>query len=403
MTDPIVIVGNGIAAVSAAEAFRENDRGTPIIILSGEPYYAYYRMWLSSLIGETLDLGKLYIHKPEWYAELNIDVWLNHKAVSIDAENRTVTTENGKTIKYSKLLLANGSSPFVPPVAGKDLKGVFSIRSLDDVKKLNEYISDNERGVVVGGGVLGLEVAWSLANKGKKVSVIEGSPYILSKQVDETASHLLMALGEKAGINFVTNGKLVEVVGEDNNVASIKLEDKTIPAEFVVFSTGVRPNVDLVKDAPIKVGRGVQVDEYMQTSVEDICAAGDIAEYKGQVYGIWPVAREQGKTAGLNMAGKRTPYNEVVPSNYLKVFGIELYSVGDLCKDGKPFDSIKKLDKENNIYSIVFIRESKPVGAVLFGDTKPAMKISKAIKANLEIPEEIIKGNDFEGLLAMLQ
>ncbi|WP_213996062.1 NAD(P)/FAD-dependent oxidoreductase [Tepidanaerobacter syntrophicus] len=403
MTDPVVIIGNGIAAVSAAEAFRENDRGTPVIILSGEPYYAYYRMWLSSLLGEPLDLDKLYIHKPEWYAELNIDVWLNCKADSLDTENCTVLSDNGKTIKYSKLLLANGSSPFIPPVAGNDLTGVFSIRSLDDVKKVNEYISDKENGIVVGGGVLGLEVAWSLANKGKKVSVIEGSPYILSKQVDETASHLLMALGEKAGINFVTNGKLTEIIGENGKVTSIQLEGKTMPAEFVVFSTGVRSNISLVKNTPIKVGRGVQVNEYMQTSVENVYAAGDIAEYKGQVYGIWPVAREQGKTAGLNMAGKQVHYNEVVPSNYLKVFGVELYSVGDLCKDGKPFDSIKKLDKENNKYSIIFIRDSKPVGAVLFGDTKPAMKISKAIKSNLEIPEEIIRNSDFEGLLAMLQ
>ncbi len=140
----------------------------------------------------------------------------------------------------------------------------------------------------------------------------------------------------------------------------------------------------------------------MQTSVENIFAAGDIAEYKGQVYGIWPVAREQGKTAGFNLAGKQIPYNEVIPSNYLKVFGVEIYSVGDLCKDDSSCSTIKKFDKEDNIYSVVFLRNNIPVGAVLFGDTKPAMKISKALKSGIQIPDEIIQKNSFEEFLKVL-
>jgi nitrite reductase (NADH) large subunit len=200
--DSIVIIGNGISGLSAAEAFREHDKDTPVIILSDESYYAYYRMWLSGLVGETPDLDKLYIRKPEWYRDLNIDVRLNCKVIGIDTQKQSVILDGGKTIVFSKLLLANGSSPFIPPVPGVNLAGVFSIRSLDDVHILNDFITDKTQGAVIGGGLLGLEMAWSLAKIGKRVTVLEGAPYILFKQLDKTASELLTALGKKAGINF---------------------------------------------------------------------------------------------------------------------------------------------------------------------------------------------------------
>ena len=400
--DPIVIIGNGIAAISAVEALREYDKDTPVIIFSDESYYAYYRMWLSGLVGETPDLDKLYVRKLEWYRDLNIDVRLNCKVVGIDTQKQSVILDDGTVIVFSKLLLANGSSPFIPPVPGTDLTGVFSIRSLDDVINFNNFISDKTEGTVIGGGLLGLEMAWSLVKKGIKVNVVEGSPYILSKQLDKTASKLLTTLGEKEGINFVTQARLSQILGNEQ-VTSIQLNDgKTIPSEFVVLSTGVRSNTSLVKDTSIQTGRGINVDEYMQTSAQNIYAAGDIAEYKGQVYGIWPVAREQGKTAGLNMAGKNIPYNEVIPSNYLKVFDVEIYSVGDLCKDDKSCTIISNINEENNVYRVVFLKDNTPVGAILFGDTKPAMKISKAIKSGVIISDKIIKSGDFEGFMKVI-
>lgn len=397
--DSIVIIGNGISGLSAAEAFREHDKDTPVIILSDESYYAYYRMWLSGLVGQTPDLDKLYIRKPEWYRDLNIDVQLNCKVIGIDTQKQSVILDDGKTVVFSKLLIANGSRPFIPPIPGKNLTGVFSIRSLDDINIFNDFITDKTHGTIIGGGLLGLEIAWSLAKKGREVYVIEGAPYILFKQLDKTASELLTSLGKKAGISFVIQGQLSQIVGNEQ-VTSIQLSDgQTIPAEFVVFSTGVRSNIDLVKDTSIQTGRGIQVDEYMQTSAQNIYAAGDIAEYKEQVYGIWPVAREQGKTAGLNMAAKKTSYNEVIPSNYLKVFDVEIYSVGDLCKDDRPCIIINSFDQENNVYRAVFLRDNVPVGAILFGDTKPAMKISKAIKSGVKISDKIVKSGVFEGFL----
>ncbi|MCG1011000.1 NAD(P)/FAD-dependent oxidoreductase [Tepidanaerobacter sp. GT38] len=395
--NPIVIIGNGISSVAAAEAFRKHDKDTPIVIFGDEPYYAYYRIRLSGLIGDTPNLDKLYIRKPEWYRDLNIKVNLNQKVISIDPANNEITLENGNTFYFSKLLIASGSSPFVPPIQGKELAGVFSIRSMDDVITFNDFISDKTQGAVIGGGLLGLEIAWSLAKKGKKVHVIEGAPHILFKQLDETAAEILTDLGKKANINFIVQEQLNKISGKEK-VTDIQLGNgETIPVEFVVFATGVRSNIDFVKNTSIQSARGIVVDEYMQTSVKDIYAAGDVAEYKGQVYGIWPVAQEQGKTAGLNMAGQKISYSEVVPSNYLKVFDVEIYSIGDLCKDGKPHDTIKSYS--NNIYRVVFFKDNIPVGAILFGDVKPAIKISKAIKARTKISDKIIKSQDFEGFL----
>jgi nitrite reductase (NADH) large subunit len=397
--NPIVVIGNGVASVAAVEAFRKYDKETPIIIFSDEPYHAYYRLRLSSLIGDTLNLDKLYIRKPEWYRELNIQVRLDNKVIGIDTEKKSVVLENGDTVFFSKLLIASGSSPFVPPVPGADLPGVFSIRSLDDVKRFNDYIANKNQGAVIGGGLLGLETAWALAKKGKKVHVIEGAPYILFNQLDEVAAKLLADLGKKASISFTVGGRLNKIVG-NSRVSEIHLADGQImPVDFVVFATGVRPNIDLVNSTPILSSRGILVDELMRTSVEDVYAAGDIAEYKGRVYGIWPVAQEQGKTAGLNMAGEKTSYNEIVPSNYLKVFDVEVFSVGDLCKEVKADATMKTLSEEDYVYRVVFFRDNTPVGAILFGDTKPATKIAKAIKLGIKIPDNIIRRGDFQDFL----
>lgn len=396
--DKVIIVGNGIAAVSAIEAFRKHDEETPITVISDEPYCAYYRTRLSSLLGDNPDINKLYIHQPDWYKKNNVDIRLNTKVISIDPTEKTITLKEGEKITYTKLLISTGSRPFVPPVSGTNLPGVFSIRSFSDVKNFYDFCKDKTHGVIVGGGVLGLEAAWTLAKNGKRLTVIEGSPYILSKQLDKTSSSLLTVLGKEAGINFLTNNRLSQVNGNDT-ISSVILKDgREIPAEFVIFSTGIRSNIEPVNSTSIMTNRGIIVDEYMQTSQRDIYAAGDLAEYKHQIYGIWPVAKEQGKTAGLNMAGIPTPYKEIIPSNYIKIFDIEIFSMGDLGTEEKAERVITNYQPEQNIYQAVFFKDFTPVGAILFGDTKPAMKISKAIKSKIRILENM----DFDSFISKI-
>ncbi|HHW01744.1 MAG TPA: NAD(P)/FAD-dependent oxidoreductase [Thermoanaerobacterales bacterium] len=401
--DPIVIVGNGVAAVSAVEAFREHDKNTRIIIVSAEPYHAYYRMRLSHLLGEDPEVEKLLIHDPVWYEENGIQVLLGRRAVSIDVVSKSLKLDDGKVLTFSKLLLAQGSDPFVPPVSGTDLDGVFPVRTVDDVKKLYTYSLDKNSGVVVGGGVLGLEAAWALTKKGKKISVFEVAPYLLIKQLDEESSGMLKSLGEKAGMSFILSDQLVEIKGNGSVSGVSSKSGREVEADFVVFSIGVRPNTGILKDIGINVNRGVVVDEHMHTSLKDIYAAGDVAEFAGKVYGIWPVAKEQGKIAGLNMAGISASYSEIVPSNYIKVFDTEIFSAGDLCKEESAHAVITDIQPENNIYRKVFFKKNNvPVGVILLGDTKPAVKISRAIKIGRDIPEDIIRSNNFERFVQQL-
>ncbi|HHY92232.1 MAG TPA: NAD(P)/FAD-dependent oxidoreductase [Firmicutes bacterium] len=401
--DPVVIIGFGGAAVAAAEAFRAADQTTPIIIVSAEPHYAYYRLRLSHLLGESPNVTDLLIHPPEWYAARNVEVLLGRRAESLDVAGRTVRLSGGETLRFRRLLLAQGSSAFVPPLPGADLPGVFTLRTVTDVNALYAYSRTRQDAVVIGGGVLGLEAAWALAQKGKHVHVVEVAPYLLPKQLDERAAALLQAQGEKAGLTFHLASEVSALAREDG-LLTVSLKGKPpIRTEFVLFSIGVRPNVALAREAGLSVNRGVVVDEYMRTSAEDIYAAGDVAEYKGQVYGIWPVAKEQGKTAGLNLAGVATAYSEVVPSNYLRVFDTELFSVGDWGRGQGPYAVLTDYRLSEGVYRKVCFKEGKPVGAILCGATQAGLQVAAAIKAGWEVPAEVIQNGDFEAFLSSLR
>ncbi|HHY04148.1 MAG TPA: NAD(P)/FAD-dependent oxidoreductase [Thermoanaerobacterales bacterium] len=399
---PVIIIGGGIAALSAAEAFRKIDKDTPLIIFSGEPYYTYYRMRLSESLGKDPSIESLLVKPINWYEKNNIDVALDNQVTSIDVENNTITIDNQKKHPFSKLLLANGSSAFVPPIPGRELENVFSIRTFNDVKQFYDFTKDKKSGVVIGGGLLGLEAAWALSNNQKNITVIEGGPYILRRQLDETAANLIQSLGEKNNINFVLSGRSEELKGNKEVEQVVLGEGKTLSAEFVIFATGVRSNLDIVSNTPIKTSRGILVNDYMQTNIDNIYAAGDVAEYNGNVFGIWPVAKEQGKIAGMNLAGQATTYNEVVPSNFLKVFGIDAFSAGNTSKDGDIQKTISKYSPNDNIYQIVFIKDNSIIGTILVGNTKPALKISKAIKTKLKISDKVLNQDDFDVLVNSL-
>lgn len=390
--DSLVIIGNCAAAVSAVEVFREHDTKTSVVIVSQEPYYAYYRMRLSHMLGKSLDVNKILLHEPCWYLEKQIDVLLGRHVVDVKFQDKVVILDDKTKLSYSKLLFANGSNPFKPPISGIDLKGVFTIRTVDNANELNSFTKNKENGIIIGGGVLGLEAAWSLAKNGKCITVIEGSPYILNKQLDETASNLLKGLGEEAGIQFVLDSQVEKISGQDTVSSVVLKDDRQIQTDFVVISAGVRPNINLLKNTPIKLNRGIIVDEYMQTSIDDVYAAGDVAEYNGNIFGIWPAAMEQGKLAGLNLSGVATPYNEIVPSNFIKVFNTDIFSAGDLCKDGSQEQVIEEYYSSKKIFKKIFFKNGSPVGAILLGDTKPAIKISKAIKNKKVFSKDIISG-----------
>ncbi|MZP28263.1 FAD-dependent oxidoreductase [Heliobacterium undosum] len=385
----LLILGGGIAAVSAAEAARQADPERPVTICTEEGHYPYYRLRLSFLLGQPFEKSSLLIHPPGWYDERNIGVLMGRRARSIDAERRIVTLESGETIPYGRLVIAVGASAFLPPLPGTELPGVYTVRQVDDVEAINASLCPGSRVIVVGGGILGLEAAWTLREQGIAVTVVEHGPRLLSRQLDAGGSRILERLAAAEGITLLTEANSV-AIEKGEGVLRLRLADgRTVEGELIIFSTGIRANLDLARSAGIATGRGICVDEWMQASVPGIFAAGDVAEFTGNLPGLWPVAAEQGKTAGHNAVLPQqdwTLYRPAAPSNMLRVFGIKIFSLGAV----SPGEGIVILgdgeagDKE---YKGFFFRDGRLAGAVLMGDLKWANRLKAAMES----------GRDFSG------
>lgn len=389
-----VLIGNGIAALSAAENIRKNDVDAKITMISNESYLTYYRLKLSHLLGQEYELNSLLVRPEKWYHDNNISLRLNTKVEKIDAKNKTLVLSRGEEIGYDRLIVASGSSSLIPNVTGKDKKGVYAIRSLNDVESLNSFIRDKKKGIIVGGGLLGLEAAWTLKQSGYDITVVEFFPRLLPRQSDEEGSLILKEIIESKGIKLVLGAEVTEITGR--NVEGVRLKDGTyVEADFVIFSAGIKPNIDMVMDSGIKINRGIIVDEYMKTSTEDIYAAGDVAEFNGKIYGLWTVAMAQGKCAGLNAAGIITPYKEIPPSSTLKVTGVDAFSAGDI----SGVDCISKSYRENNIYYKLFFKDSRIIGAILIGDITKSTKLKKAIESGQDFTEALDKGLEAKEIL----
>jgi len=310
---------------------------------------------------------------------------------------KIIHLDSSDKITYDKLIIATGSYSFIPPVKGRDKNGVYAIRSLDDVNNLNKYIKDKKRGIVVGGGLLGLEAAWSLKQAGYDINVIEFFPRLLPKQSDEEGSKIIENIIENSGIKLILNAEVAEITGDDADGVILK-DGRKVQADFVIFSAGIRPNVDIAKDSDIKINRGILVDDFMRTNVDDVFAAGDVAEYNGKIYGLWTVAMAQGRNAGLNAAGIRTKYKEVIPSSTLKITGVDVFSSGDISGEKSTSYSYK----DGNIYYKLFIKDNKLVGAILIGDISSSTKIKKAIDSGYNLKEILDSSKDAKSILETL-
>ncbi|KHO62042.1 pyridine nucleotide-disulfide oxidoreductase [Thermoanaerobacter sp. YS13] len=382
-----VLIGNGIAALSACENIRKNDSGSKITIISKEPYPTYYRLKLSQLLGKVLDFKSLLVKEENWYIDNDIELMLNTSVRKVDTKNKKLILSNDEIISYDRLIIATGSSSFIPNVLGKEKKGVFAIRSLEDVKDLNEFIKDKKKGVVIGGGLLGLEAAWALRQNGYEITVVEFFPRLLPRQADEEGSMILKGIIESNGINLLLGAEVIEITGQTAN--GIILKDGTkMDADFVIFSSGVKPNIDIVKETEIKVNKGIIVDEYMRTNIEDVYAAGDVAEFNGKIYGLWTVAMAQGKNAGLNVSGNKIPYKEVTPSSTLKITGIDVFSAGDISGE----ENISKSYIGNNVYYKLYFKDGIIVGAILIGDIGKSTKLKNAIESKQDFSNILNKG-----------
>jgi len=394
-----VIIGNGVAGTTAAENIRKLDKEGNITLITEEDLPFYYRIRLNEYLCGDIDERALIAKNGQWYKDLRIDLILNTRIVDADPLKKVIVTENNQDISYDCLLIAAGSHSFVPPINGSDKKGVFALRSIQDARNISSHARDVEDVVLIGGGLLGLEAGNAIRKLGKKVTIVEFFPRLLPRQLDVDGAGRLQGIMEKMGFSFRLGAKTQEIAG-DGTVDGVLLEGgETLPAKMVIVSAGVRPNMDLAEPLGLKCDKGIKVDEHLKTNQADIFAAGDVAEFRGMPYGIWPAAMEQGKLAGINMAGGEASYQGTTMANTLKVVGIDLASAGNIDAEGE-YES--RIATGEDIYKKIVVENGRIIGCIMLGDTKGFDKITKAISGKKDVShikdDILLEGFDFKKL-----
>lgn len=394
----VVIVGNGIAGTLAAKTLRELDSQASIEILAEEKYLYYPRPNLIEFVAGNLPYARLFAFSDKWYGQQRIDLRLGMPAQRILTESREVEVENGRRIGYDALLLANGASSFVPPIKGADKKGVFTLRTLDDAQAILDYLRTHERVAVIGGGLLGLEIARAVKARGADVEVVEFFSYLLPRQLDARGGALLKSEMEKRGIRIRLGGATEEILGAEE-VRGLRFKNgEEIQADMAVIAAGVRPNLRLAKDAGLEADRGVLVNDYLETRNPQIYAAGDGIQHNGRLYGIIPASFDQARIVAANILGQKKKYGGTVPSNTLKVAGLDLTSIGLVNPEGPGHEEIRFENAEEGIYKKIVLRDGILVGAIWLGTRYGVNSISRAVmqKTNVDKWKHALLGDDFD-------
>ncbi|MBN1422592.1 MAG: FAD-dependent oxidoreductase [Planctomycetes bacterium] len=380
----ILVIGGGAAGVEAAQAAREVDDGAEIVLLSREAELPYFRLNLTRYLSGEVEAAGLPIHPRAWYEERRIEVILDCEATDIDREKGTVRVADGRTFPYDRLVLACGAQPFVPPIPGADLPGVFPVRERRDADAILAWATRTEKVVVIGGGILGIETAAALRRRGLAPTVIETGDWILRRQLDGDAARILTGHLGEIGIATRT-GRTVAGIEGDAAVRDVILSDgERIEAGLVIISAGIRANTALAARAGLGADRFIETDAYLRTEDPAILAAGDVAIADGRAYGIWPAAVLEGRVAGGNAAGASMRFGPLAMNNTLKIVDVPIFSVGQVTpspEDG----AIEIRDAGGGKYRKLVVRDGKLAGGIFVGDTAAGPSVKEAIEAGTPV------------------
>ncbi len=381
-----VIVGGGVAGVSAAQRLRERAPAAPITILEAERHVYYRRPGLIDVLAGNKNLADITPYGRDWYRQRDIAYRTSSEAVRLDLEGRRVWLSSGEAVPFDRVLLASGAQAFCPPIPGAERADVFTIRSVEDVERIVEAAARCRTAAVVGGGWLGLEAARALVQRGLATCVVEREPWLLPTQLDRAGSEVLEAALVRQGVDVYTGVGALEILSSGELTAGLAGGTRTLPAELVVVAAGIRCRLNLAQTAGLAVGRGVVVDDFM-AAAEGVFAAGDAAEWQGQVYGIIPAAREQALVAADNMlALGSSRYRGTTPLNMLKVAGVDLSVLGDAQPRGGPGRELRYSDAERGIYrKLVLDPDGRLRGAVLLGDRQGVRPVQAVLRSGMTL------------------
>ncbi|MCL5958955.1 MAG: FAD-dependent oxidoreductase [Chloroflexi bacterium] len=387
-----VIVGNGIAGLTAAETLRALDTRSKITIISAEPEVTYSRAMLPYLLSGTADEEDLYLRSPGHCAALDIQLIRGCKATRIDVGGRRVELDRGDDLYYDRLLLATGSAAVLPPLPGVEAQGVFGLRSMADATGLMRASEGAQSAVVIGGGLIGLLAAEALHKRGLKVAVVESATHLLIQQLDSLSAELFRQEFERRGVQVCTGATVKQIATENCNgkaaVEGVVLHsNQVLPCRLVVLAVGVRPNIGLAAGAELAVGRGILVNDLLETSAPGVFGAGDVAEAydlglrRPAVSGIWPLAVSQGRFAGHNMAGQTRRYpGGLTAQNAFDFFQIPAVSAGQVQINDSGYETITTFRARERVYRKLILKDDRIVGMVFVGDISGAGVIVTLIR-----------------------
>jgi nitrite reductase (NADH) large subunit len=364
----LVVVGNGMAGVACVEQILKYSPQFDITIFGDETHVNYNRIMLSSVLAGERSCDDITLNPLEWYQRNDIDLRLGVRIIDIDADRKTVTGDDGSVTGYDTLLLATGSTAFMPPIQGLHRTNVFTFRTLDDTRQLLERAGPRVKAVVIGGGLLGLEAARGLQMRGCEVTVIHLMQTLMERQLDPDGGNYLTGKMEDLGIRVLLGRSTTAIVG-DERAEGVALEDGSVlDADLVVVAAGIRPNVELASKAGLAVNRGIVVNDWMETSVADIFAVGECVEHRGVCYGLVAPLLEQAKVLAATMTGHKGPeYTGTLQAAKLKIMGVDVFSAGDWSEQHA--DPVRYEDRAIGVYKKLTLRGGKLIGAILVGDT----------------------------------
>lgn len=380
----LVVVGNGMAGMACLEQILTYAPSFAITVFGDETHVNYNRIMLSSVLAGERTADDIVINPLEWYQRHGITLRLGVRVVDVDARLKTVTGDDGSVTPYDTLLLATGSSAWMPPIDGLDKDGVFAFRTLDDTRELIRRSGPGTRAIVVGGGLLGLEAARGLQVQGCNVTVVHLMATLMERQLDPDGGQYLAGKMEDLGIRVLLGRTTTAVVG-NGHAEGVALEDGTIlEADLVVVAAGIRPNVELAHKAGLAVNRGIVVNDQMETSDPDVFAVGECVEHRGVCYGLVAPLFEQGKVLAATITGHRGPdYTGTVQAAKLKIMGVDVFSAGDWSEQHT--EPIRYEDRALGVYKKLTLRDGKLAGVILVGDTSASHRYMDWLRTGADL------------------
>lgn len=400
-----VVIGNGISGISAIEAIRSIDRDSSITLIAGETFPPYSRPMISMVLEGAVKSDRLPIRPEAFYQSHGVEAAIGEWVTEIDTENRLVKTDRGNSFPFDRLLIATGANPRPLKARGTDLSNIFFMRSQDHVQGMIDAMKAGARSaLVLGGGLVGLKATYGLLRRGLKVKLLIRSGHPLSMQVDEYAGKILLEELTARGLEVQVGAEPAAFEGNGKVREAVLTDSTRHQCDIAVIGKGVNPAVSFLPKDKIAVDLGIVVDDHLETGMPGVFAAGDVAEHfdivrkTRWVNAIWPVAVEQGRIAGLNMAGRKVAYSGSLSRNVVRIFGTDILTAGIVNPpaDGN-FESISRHDARSKTYRKLIFREDKLVGLIMLNHVEQGGVLMSLIhhEIPIRIPREKLLSQSF--------